>query len=146
MTASVGFTLLLIFARFLMAILLLRVRVRAPLPPANVGLPTPSLYCVSFARRVRGGGGGASGSDDSVEATLWRCVSSGVLSSSSVSWMITDEVDVPRGREPEATTVRLTLLPEGARWATGGVGRGLACVVSMSRSIKASVLRFALMP
>ncbi len=60
MAASVGFALLLPLPRLPFCdALAVRVTERAPCPPATVGRPTPSLYCVSFARLVRAGGAGA---------------------------------------------------------------------------------------
>ena len=115
MAASVGFTLLLPLPRFpFCAILAVRVTLRAPLPPATAGLPTPSLYWVFFARRVRGGNTGAT--SDSEECTEGRLVSKSsayVLSSSSVSCIITEDEDAPRRRE--VVVEREAIRVDGAR-------------------------------
>ena len=145
MAASVGLTLLLPLPRFPFCERLPeRVTVRAPVPPAAVGLPTPSLYWVSFALRVRGGGtGGNSGSEGAADCRSVPGSSVSALSS-SVSCMITDELEVPLNRVP--TPEREAYLVEGARCGGGGgVGRA-ACVVSTRSSINASVFRLALMP
>lgn len=85
--ASVGFTLLLPLARFpFCAMLVERVTLRGPLPPTAVGLPTPSLYCVSFGRLARGAGTGTDGGSGwGTKWTLPRPEVGGTSSSSSVS-------------------------------------------------------------
>lgn len=123
MAASVGLTLLLPLPRFPFCERLPeRVTERAPLPPATIGLPTPSLYCVSFALLVRGGGTArTSGSEGGAEGTSVPGSSVSALSS-SVSCIIRDEVDAPLKRAP--VPEREASLVEGARWGGGGgVGR-----------------------
>lgn len=82
-----GFILLLPLVRFpFWERLVERVTVRAPLPPAAVGLPTPSLYWEFFALLVRGGNTeAASGSEEGRVERLVSAPSVFALSSSSVS-------------------------------------------------------------
>jgi len=65
--ASLGFVLLLDFARFPFELEDDLVTARGPVPPASTGFPTPSFVCSSLALRVRGGGigGGEGGLSDS---------------------------------------------------------------------------------
>ena len=124
MAASVGFTLLLPLPRFPFCDrLAVRVTVRAPCPPAAVGLPTPSLYCVSLARLRGGGAGAVDASEGGADKPLVNGSSVTALSSSSVSWMMTDEVEDPLKRE--FAVVREAIRVEGARWG-GGAGAGRA--------------------
>ena len=95
MAASVGFTLLLPLPRFPFCDrLAVRVTARAPCPPAAVGLPTPSLYCVSLAR-LRGGGAGAV--DASEGGAVLPVVGTLLSSLSVVSWMEATSVGVEGG-------------------------------------------------
>lgn len=123
--------------------------VRAPLPPATVGRPTPNLYCVSLAFRVvrlgRVCGVGSvrvGGRTCDVDALFPAFPL--VSPSSSVSWMMTVPPERSLGRDP-AEDLLMTRI-EGARLGivVGGRRRGLD--VSMRSSIRASDLRFALRP
>ena len=57
---------------------------------------------------------------------------------------MTEDDEAPRKRD--AVLERETTLVDGVRWGAGGSERGGPRVVSTRRSIRASVLRLALMP
>jgi hypothetical protein len=84
---------------------------RAPLPPAIKGRPTPSLNWVSLAFR-RGTTGSAGGGGRYDSELLGGSIASGSASSSSSSWITT--VDRDRSRDRGATlAMRNEKLREG---------------------------------